>query len=142
MRVVLDTNVVVSAAVNPKGPPAEVIRAWRSGSFEWVTSPALLDELERTLHSPRVRRYMAWGEEEVVQFVSVVRLRAEVVSPTHRIDAISADPSDNRVLEAAVAAQADYVVSGDHHLLELKTYEGVPIVSPARFVAILATAFP
>jgi len=142
MRVVLDTNVVVSAAVNPKGPPAQVIRAWRNRSFEWLTSPALLDELARTLHSPRVRCYMAWGEDEVAQFVSVVQQRVELVSPTNLIDAISADPSDNRVLEAAVAAQADYVVSGDHHLLEVKTYEGVQIVTPARFVAILATTFP
>ena len=142
MRVVLDTNVVVSAAVNPKGPPAQVIRAWRNRSFEWLTSPALLDEMERTLRSPRVWRYMAWGEDEVDEFVSVVQQRVELVSPTNLIDAISADPSDNRVLEAAVAAQADYVVSGDHHLLEVKTYEGVQIVTPARFVAILATTFP
>ena len=137
MRVVLDTNVVVSAAVNPKGPPAEIIRAWRSRSFGWATSLALLDELERILHSPRVRSYMAWREDEVIEFVAAVRHRAELVSLTHQIDAIRDDPSDNRVLEAAVAARADYVVSGDRHLLDLKTYEGVQIVTPARFVAIL-----
>jgi putative PIN family toxin of toxin-antitoxin system len=137
MRVVLDTNVVVSAAVNPKGPPAEIIRAWRARSFEWVTSPPLLLELARILHSPRVRRYMAWREDEVDEFVVVARERAEVVTPAHQIEAIPDDPSDNRLLEAAVAAGADYVISGDQHLLQLKTYEGVQIVTPARFVAIL-----
>ena len=85
---------------------------------------------------------MAWGEDELAQFLSEVQQMAEFVSPTNEIDVIGDDPSDNRVIEAAVAAQADYVVSGDHHLLQLKTYEGVQIVSPARFVAILATTLP
>ena len=142
MRIVLDTNVAVSAAVSPKGPPAEIVRGWRAHSFTWVTSPPLLDELERTLLSPRIGRYLAWGEDEIAEFLAAVRQAAEVTSPTDRIDVIRDDPADNRVLEAAVSAQTDYIVSGDHHLLELKTYEGVQIVTPARFVAVLATASP
>jgi hypothetical protein len=142
MKVVLDTNVAVSAAVSPKGPPAEIVRAWRAHSLTWVTSPLLLDELERTLFSPRIRRYLAWGEDEIAEFLATVRQAAEVTSPTDRIDVIRDDPADNRVLEAAVSAQADYIVSGDHDLLNLKTYEGVQIVTPARFVAILATTSP
>jgi len=142
MKVVLDSNVAVSAGVNPKGPLAEIIRAWRAHSFTWVASLPLLSELERALLSPRIARYLAWGEDEIAEFVAAVRQRAEVVSPTNQIDAIRADPSDNRVLEAAVAAQADYVVSGDQHLLQLKTHEGVQIVTPARFVAILAASRP
>ena len=142
MKIVLDTNVVVSAAVSPKGPPAEIVRAWRAHSFTWVTSPLLLDELERTLFSPRIRRYLAWGEDEIAEFLATVRQAAEVTSPTRQIDVIRDDPADNRVLEAAVSAQADYIVSGDHDLLNLKTYEGVQIVTPARFVAILATTSP
>jgi len=80
---------------------------------------------------------MAWREDEVDEFVVVARERAEVVTPAHQIEAIPDDPSDNRLLEAAIAGGADYVVSGDRHLLDLKTYEGVQIVTPARFVAIL-----
>jgi putative PIN family toxin of toxin-antitoxin system len=142
MKVVLDTNVAVSAAVSPKGPPAEIVRAWRAHSFTWVTSLTLLDELERTLLSPQIRRYLAWDEDEIAEFLAAVRQEAEVTSPTRQIDVIGDDPADNRVLEAAVSAQADYIVSGDHHLLDLKTYEGVEIVTPARFVAILATTSP
>jgi putative PIN family toxin of toxin-antitoxin system len=142
MKVVLDTNVAVSAAVSPKGPPAEIVRAWRAHSLTWVTSAPLLDELERTLLSPRVRRHLAWGEDEIAEFLAAVRQAAEVTSPTRQIDVIRDDPADNRVLEAAVSAQADYVVSGDHHLLALKTHEGAQIVTPARFVAILAATSP
>jgi len=142
MKIVLDTNVAVSAAASPKGPPAEIVRAWRAHSLTWVTSPPLLDELERTLLSSRIGRYLAWGEDEIAEFLAAVRQAAEVTSPTDRIDVIRDDPADNRVLEAAVSAQADYVVSGDHHLLDLKTYQGVQIVTPARFVAILAATSP
>lgn len=142
MKIVLDTNVVVSAAVSPKGPPAEIVRAWRAHSFTWVTSPPLLGELARALLSARVRRYLAWGEDEIAEFLATVRQAAEVTSPTRQIDVIRDDPADNRVLEAAVSAQADYIVSGDHHLLDLKIHEGVQIVTPARFVAILATTSP
>jgi len=142
MKVVLDTNVAVSAAVSPKGPPAEIVRAWRAHSFTWVTSLPLLDELERTLLSQQIRRYLALDEDEIAEFLAAVRQAAEVTSPTRQIDVIRDDPSDNRVLEAAVSAQADYIVSGDRHLLDLKTHEGVEIVTPARLVAILATTSP
>ena len=139
MNVVLDTNVLVSAAISPKGSPAEILRAWRAGSFTWVTSPALLTELERTLASPRIKRYLSWTEDETLEFLERLRQAVVAVAPTDEINVITRDPDDNRVLEAAVAGQADYIVSGDNALLELQTYEGAQIVTPARFVAIMGT---
>ncbi len=68
----------------------------------------------------------------------MIRTRAEVVRPQERLDVVQQDPSDNRVLGAAVEGQADYIVSGDQHLLALGSFEGIEIVSPARFAAILA----
>jgi len=140
MKIVLDTNVVVSATINPKGPPAEIIRAWRSHSFRWVTSLALLDELERTLLSPRIESYSCWSNDEIADFLSTVRQATEISSPNRRIDVITSDPADNRVLEAAVAANADCIVSGDRHLLDLQRHEGIEIVTPARFAAVLTTS--
>jgi putative PIN family toxin of toxin-antitoxin system len=142
VKVVLDTNVAVSAAVNPKGPPGEIVRAWRTHAFVWVTSLPLLHELERTLLSARIRRYLTWGEDEVAEFLATARQAAEVTSPARPIDVITDDPSDNRVLEAAIAAEVDYIVSGGQHLLDLKTYERVQIVTPARLVAVLAASRP
>lgn len=81
---------------------------------------------------------MAWSNDEVAEFLTTVRRVAEVVSPAREVNVITRDPSDNRVLEAAVAGQVDYIVSGDQHLLDLKAWEGTQIVAPARFVAILA----
>lgn len=139
MEAVLDTNVAVSAAINPKGPPAEIIKAWRARSFVWVTSPDLLQELESALRSPSLRRYLAWSDDELAEFLALVRAVARAVVPTSRIDAIRVDPADNRVLEAAMDARVDYIVSGDRHLLDMGRHENIPIVTPARFVAIIAT---
>jgi putative PIN family toxin of toxin-antitoxin system len=139
MEAVLDTNVAVSAAISPKGPPAEIIKAWRARSFAWVISPALLQELESALRSPRLRPHIAWSDDELLEFPALVRAVAKIVIPTSRIDAIRVDPADNRVLEAAVEGRADYIVTGDRHLLDMGRYESIPIVTPARFVTIIAT---
>ena len=139
MDAVLDTNVAVSAAINPKGPPAEIIRAWKAHRFTWVTSRPLLRELEKTLRSPRLQRYLVWNEKELVEFLALVRQAARVVQPAHRLDVVKEDPADNRVLESAIAGRADYIVAGDHHLVAIGSYKNVPIVTPARFVAIIST---
>jgi len=138
VEAVLDANVVVSAFISPKGPPAEIIRAWRAHSLTWVTSPALLDELERALRYPRIQRHLAWTEDELTEFLELIRCQAKVVSPSQTLDVIVDDSDDNRVLEAAVEGQAGYIVSGDRHLLELRMYGEIAIVTPARFAAVLA----
>jgi predicted nucleic acid-binding protein len=74
----------------------------------------------------------------VAAFIEDVREHALVVAPTDELHVVSRDPDDNRVVEAAVAGEADYIVSGDEDLLDLGGYEGISIVSPARFAAILA----
>ena len=137
MEAVLDTNVAVSAAISPKGPPAEIIRAWRASLFVWVTSPPLLEELSRTMRSRRLRRYLALTEEELDEFLSIIEEDARLVVPVREVSVITSDPSDNRILEAAVTAGASYIVSGDADLLQVASYEDIPIVSPARFASIL-----
>jgi putative PIN family toxin of toxin-antitoxin system len=140
VEVVLDANVAVSAGISPTGSPADVIRAWRARAFIWISSPALLAELNRTMRSPRVRRYLAWSEADLDEFLATVERDVVFVEPSAEIADGSRDPDDNRVLEAAVEADADFVVSGDSDLLELDSYRGIAIVTPARFVALLAEA--
>lgn len=142
MRAVLDTNVAISAAINPKGPPAHIIKAWRAQSFTWVTSPALLAELANTFGRPRIRRYLAWSTDEVDRFLADAVRAATIVRPNETLEVIKRDPADNRVLEAAVAGTVDYIVSGDEDLLELSEHDGVQIVTAARFVAILSADVP
>ena len=139
MNVVLDTNIVVGAAITPRGPPGRIISAWRTSSFVWIISPPLLEELERAFTYPRVQRYLAWRGAEVREFLQLVRRTATLVEPEITLAVVGRDPDDNRVLEAAVVGHADYLVSNDDDLLNLKTFQGIEVVSAARFVALLST---
>lgn len=116
--IVCDTNVLVSA-LGWRGPERRLYDACRRGQVGLVTSPKLLDELERTLHYPK----FDFSEDEIAAFQADVWGHADLVEPEVNISVIMADPADNRVLECAVTAGADLIVSGDRHLLGLETYE-------------------
>ena len=139
MRAVLDTNVLVSAILSPTGPPDLILQAWRRGAFELITSAPLLMELRGVLGRPRIAKRLRRQPAEVATFLSDFSENALVVTPEEELHVVQRDPADNRVLEAAVAGKADFVVSGDEDLLAL-SYEGVSIVTPARFAAILAVS--
>ncbi len=129
MRVVLDTNILISAFIFPGGPPEAAYRAALDGRVELVTSPPLLAELGRVL----VDKF-GWepplGAEAVAQIARV----AIVVRPEARVDVVLEDPDDDRVLEAATAGEADVIVSGDRHLLRLRSWQGVPIEKATAFL--------
>lgn len=138
MRAVLDTNVLVSAVLSPSGAPAAVWRAFRDDRFQLLTSDPLLDELRLVLARPRIARRSGWSTNEQRLFVALVEESATLVTPIETLHVIRANPADDRVLEAAVAGEADYIVSGDRHLLDLGAYEDIPMITPSRFVAVLA----
>ena len=133
MKVVADTNVLVSAFLFPGGPPEAFYRLALERRVELITSRPLLAELGRVL-TDKFGWDPARAEEAVEQ---TIRL-ATVVEPKSTLDEIAADPADNRVLEAAAEAEADAIVSGDRHLLALASWQGIAIRSPATFLADLA----
>ena len=141
MRVVLDNNVLVSAAVTPLGNPGAIYQAWRRSEFELVVSDPIFAELTRALDYPRIVRRTGWSEAERDDYLKVLSENGFHVSPGRELNT-SRDPADNRIIEAAAAGGADYIVSGDNDLLVLGEFEGIAIVSPARFLAILRTASP
>jgi putative PIN family toxin of toxin-antitoxin system len=130
VTVVLDTNVIVAALV-AKGLCHEVVvRA--VGSSTVVTSPALLDELERTL-----RTKFTLGPAATA-FLEQLRLRAHIVVPAPLGTPVSRDADDDVVLATAVAASATVIVTGDLDLLVLRRYDGIDIVTPRDFLSRLA----
>jgi putative PIN family toxin of toxin-antitoxin system len=139
MIVVLDTNVIVSALLSPNGTPAEIIRYMEAGKITVATSDFLLDELKRVLKYAKVAKHIKASEEEVDLFVKRFTMFADIVRPESSIKAVEKDPDDNHVLECAVAAKADFVVTGDQHLLELEEFQGIEILSPTAFVAWFST---
>jgi putative PIN family toxin of toxin-antitoxin system len=139
MRVVLDTNSVVSRYLVAAGIPAQIMTAWRLQRFDLVVSPALLAEYERVLNYERLRRRHGLSPEEVTREIAGLRDAALLVIPTEVPAVIADDPDDDHVLACAVAGEADYIVSGDRHLLTLGEYRGIRILRPAAFLALLDT---
>ena len=132
IRIVLDTNVLISALFFG-GNPQTVLEKAIMGQISLVLSKEILNEFEEVLC---VKKF-AYPPEIARNIGSELEAVSELVFPTRKIAAVKADPYDNLILECAVTAEVDYVVSGDNHLLELKRFEGIPILSPAQFLKVV-----
>jgi putative PIN family toxin of toxin-antitoxin system len=128
VRIVLDTNVLVSSLITKGTPPDRLYQAWDAGSFDLVTSSAQLAELERVLAYGKLRPYITVDEAEAL--LETIGAAALVVAELPDVD-LSSDPDDNVILATAIAGEADLLVTGDKSgLLELKSVRGVSIVTP------------
>ncbi|QSX00290.1 putative toxin-antitoxin system toxin component, PIN family [Haloterrigena alkaliphila] len=130
MRAVLDTNVLISSVI-ATGTPHEVVVAGLDGEYQIVVSVATLTEFRDTLLKYPDRFQM--DAEAVQEEVETIRYFAEFVEPDEDITAVDADPDDDKFLEAAVAGDVEYLVSGDQHLLDLDSFRGIDIVTPRSF---------
>jgi putative PIN family toxin of toxin-antitoxin system len=137
MRVVLDTNVLVSAALIARGQEARILRAWRAGTFDLVVSPAILEEIGRVLTEARIRRRRWMTDDEVAALLEGLAQESVLVPGRAHIE-VSRDPTDDKLLAAAIEGRADYIVTGDRDLLDLATYRGVRMIRPGSFARQLA----
>ena len=133
MRVVVDTNVLLSAFIRVDSKPYQVVQAWLDGVFELVSSAAQIEEVSRASRYPRVRQLI--GPAEVGWLVNRIRDRALMIGRLPRVD-VSPDPADNFLLGMAQAADADFLVSGDKTgLLAIRQHRNTRIISVTEFVA-------
>lgn len=132
MRVVADTNVLVSAIVFG-GPPGRVIELAAEGRLRLIISPALIDELRDVL-----RRKFGFSDAALFQSETLLRRAGVVVEPAQHVAVVIDDPADNRVLEAAEAGGAEIIVSGDRHLLAPGLFGEIPIISPRELLVRMA----
>lgn len=131
MRVVLDTNAVISALLF-SGVSSKLVSLWQNGSITPLLSREILDEYLRVLSYPKFQL----SEEEIKQLIQEEILPfAEVVKPKRRLRVVRRDPSDNKFLECAVAGKASVILSGDKDLLSLRSFRRIRIQSPAQFLA-------
>jgi putative PIN family toxin of toxin-antitoxin system len=136
MRLVLDTNVVVSALLW-HGPPRQLLDAASAGRATLFTTPALLEELQDVLSRPRFASRLAAAGVTAEALVLGYAALAALVQPANIGAVIEADPDDDAVLACAVAAPAEAVASGDLHLLQLGQFQGIPILPPSQALASL-----
>jgi putative PIN family toxin of toxin-antitoxin system len=134
VRVVADTNILVSALLFG-GTSEQVFLAGLRGEIQLLTSLSLLKELERVL-----KEKFKLDFHLVREIIEEVREVAEIVEVSSHIKAISYPDEDNRVLECAIDGKADFIVTGDtRHILPLKEYGGIKILSPSEFLKHLPT---
>jgi putative PIN family toxin of toxin-antitoxin system len=136
VRVVADTNTVVSAFLWG-GPPAAVLAAAREGRITLFTSAVLLAELEDVLSREKFAERIARVGSSVAQMMAGYRALVTVVRPT-AIEPTARDPDDDQVLACAITAQAKLIVSRDKDLLDLREYQGIPILASADALQRLA----
>lgn len=137
MRVVLDTNVLVSGLISPHGPPAQITAHWLEGDFTLLYMPAMLEELEDVLNRAWLKARLADAPGRIADLLEAVTVLGEPVTGYVNVAGAIADPFDEMFLACAVLGETDYVVTGDKELLELAEFGKAVIVSPARFLQIL-----
>ncbi len=135
VKVVLDTNVVVSSMLVQEGSPASIFRKLALGDINNFTTHEIIEEIKEVLARPRILKRISLAESEFV--LHSFEELSEKVYPEISLDEIKDDPDDNKILECAIASTADYIISGDAHLLKLREFRGIKIVSPAEFILLM-----
>jgi hypothetical protein len=132
--VVLDTNVLISALLSQKGAPIQLLRAWRSREFNVAVSEAILDEYKRVIAYGHLKGKLQFAGRPVETIISEFQEFGILIEPSGEWPIVPGDPDDAMILACAVAGRADFIVSGDRHLLDLGQYQGVRIFTPAAFL--------
>jgi len=139
LRVVVDTNVIVSGILSRTGAPAELLNAWRERRFLLLSSPAIVAEVRSVLHYPHIRKKYPLVDEDIEQMIKLLEHDALIVAgDANVIGSIPEDPQDEMFLACALDGQADSIVSGDHHLLDIRIYRDIPIMTARQFLDQLA----
>jgi putative PIN family toxin of toxin-antitoxin system len=135
IRAVLDANQFVSALLKPLSNSGTILTLIRDDKIRLLTSNEIIAEITDVLLYPKIRKRLNRSPEYIASFMDKIWSVAIVTKGTLCINAISDDPSDDKYLSCAVEGKADFIVSGDHHLLDLKTFKGTKIVDPVTFLS-------
>jgi hypothetical protein len=143
LRVVLDTNVFVSSLLSAQGLPAQVLNAWREGKYMLVISPPIIAEIVAVLESPRISNKYSIRPDDIEGLVDLLETDTIIVPGQAVVaGAVSQDPRDEIFLACAVDSNADCIVSGDRHLLDMEVYKDIPILTVKEFAEKLGKQMP
>ena len=139
IRVVLDTNIIVSATILSKGHSAQVLDLWREEKIELAVSLPILEEMRKVLKRARIIKQQSMAQQDVKALIEGFRESGILTSGRLDLEVVREDPKDDKFIICAVEAGADDIVSGDTHLLKLKEYQGIRIVPPREFLMLMET---
>ena len=133
INIVIDTNIVVSAAKCVYGNPAKILKMILFEEIINYTTNEILEEVKEALSKPRLKLTLL-DQEATFKNYQKFSLKIEAIS---KFEIINQDPDDNKFLECAFDAKVDYIISGDNHLLKLKEFNGIKILNPAEFIKLI-----
>jgi len=133
MRVVIDTNVFISGIFWEGNFCSQIIDKWKNKEFELVSSMEILEEFVKTLNDFKIQML----DDMIKEWRNLIIENSVVVKPTIKLSIIKDDPNDNKFLEAGISGKVDFIISQDKHLLKLKGYDGIKIVSPEEFMLLI-----
>jgi len=132
IKAVYDTNILVSAFIG-KGAPYKALVAVFEGKVRLILSPDIMLELEDVISRPKFR----YDEKQIRKILTVIFQASQIVEPDIFLDIVKEDPSDNRIIEAAISGGAKYIVTGDSHLLNLKEIDKIKIIPVREFLKLV-----
>jgi uncharacterized protein len=137
LKIVLDTNIWISALLYPNSKAGKILDHWRASKFDIVTSQSILDELKDVLTRPKIAKHVGWDEAKIDQYVTLLKFITECISikPEQITVQLENNPGDTMVLTTLLLSKANYLVTGDDDLLKLK--EQHPILSLSQFFEML-----
>lgn len=135
IRIVLDTNIYVSALMKPTSIPGKLLKKIiEDNSFEIVISELICEEIQRVLFYPKIRKFIMGSDEDIKHWIQGIGIISHMVIPIiHEEIIIYDDPDDDKFILAAIEGKAKFIISGDKHLLKLKKYQNIQIISAQEF---------
>lgn len=135
LKVVPDVNVLVSSALQARGPSGRIRTAWRRGELALATTASILADVGDVLHRPHILNKYPLTEALIQEFLTTLRRQAILTPAALDLRIVQDDPDDDVIIICGLEARADFIVSGDPHLKNLGNYAGIPILSPSEFVS-------
>lgn len=135
LKAVIDTNLFVSGLFGKDTVSSRLQDHWVHLDFVLVTSIDIIKEINRVLHYPRIQQQFGKDEELVKRFFRLIFRKAIITKDTYTTDTITDDPTDNKFLACAMEGKADYIVSRDPHLRNIKHFHGIQIIDAATFIS-------
>ena len=130
-----DTNVLVSGGTISPGAPSQIIDVWREGRLDFALSPPILNEVGDVLSRPYFKNRVGWSDKTIAKYVNELKEGSYIFPGTTSIS-VTFDPDDNMLFSTAIEAGVIYIVSGDlKHVVPIREFEGIKVVSPSEFVS-------
>ena len=129
MKAVIDTNIFISG-IHWSGASEKILIEWFDNKFDLISSEEIIQEIAKTLFN--FKKYMPI--EDIIHWISIIESKAIIIVPKVSFNAVKTDPDNNKFIDTAVEGDADYIVSQDNDLLDIKEFHGIKIISPIDFI--------